>query len=82
MNAHNIKALGLCKVGGRHLSDASNEPTTFADIEAVANADARAILREPWTDKRAERNCENAMALQQARPDALTLACSGGLNRE
>lgn len=34
--AHGIRATGLAKLAGAHLSDASNEPTPYAQDEAVA----------------------------------------------
>jgi len=48
LNAHNIRALGLCKVSGRHIGEAANEsePRTMREIEEAGQADARAILRK------------------------------------
>ena len=37
----------LCRASGWHLSDAANEPTTFRQIHEEAQAEARAILRQP-----------------------------------
>lgn len=45
MNAHNITHVCLAKASGRHLSEAANEPRTFAQIDAECNAAARSIVR-------------------------------------
>ena len=65
---------GLCKVSGKHLSEAPNAPT-FEKIHEECQADARAILRASLTACPADRK---ALLGQIDRPDELTIACTGG----
>lgn len=48
LTAHGIKATGPCKVAGRHISDASNEPEPSSPrgLHRIAQGTAHAIKRE------------------------------------
>lgn len=84
--AHNIRAVGLCRVSGQHLSQAPNEPGTFAEIHEQTQAEARAIVRgdvdaamhaDKQVDGYALRKLRSAIALERRQQDVSNVVGSG-----
>jgi hypothetical protein len=66
--AHNIRAPGLCRASGRHLSESANEgDLSAADLAELDEFYRRADASEPTASQKAARNDEAALSAQIAR---------------
>lgn len=64
--AHNIRATGLCRVSGRHLSEAPNDgDLTAADLREIDESFLqRADANEPSAAVKADREADRTMAAE------------------
>ena len=64
--AQGVPHIGICRATGNHrvAQNDEPEPRTFAEIEAEANAEARAIVRRPYVDPKIIASDERALAEQ------------------